>query len=375
MTKTPLAGEYPLNNAPVSWLNHTNHTGTTAAVAQHYFRFRHNLRTAEAIIADISYDEHFQLFVNKDESGLYLQVGVIGFDNYIAPSEQTQPKIVYGRKWRIEPELPSSEIIQTAYLALEKAREHEVRERLCLHHKGTRTTPLHGHHDIPLMAHLHQQDSERFQQSTELTPCDAMALITYDHCHFNDVKIEPLGKQQWLCRVKVHTGEQTSLPEMLALCGDTLHFISHDNTANGIIVALMNQLVQLSKQHVEENFCYRGFNRFSQAHSVLAIGDLSYQTRKVSQAQATPGFKQAWQQLNQEVDLQRVPRINPTGYGLKQMAFFNQLGPLKGFAPLMPFATVSNTSAFSASSTGYRETGLPRKQFSNDYLLAPSTGA
>ena len=150
---------------------------------------------------------------------------------------------------------------------------------------------------------------------------------------------------------------------MLALCGQTMHFLSNGCDGNDVMAALMAHLIQLSKQQVEEHFSYRGFKRFSAKNSVLAIGGLSYQTRHVSQAEATPAFIQDWQKLNQAVDLQRVPQINPTAYGMSQLAFFNQLGTLKGFAPLMPFSVTES-----------REKEPLHKQFSNVRFLTPNIG-
>jgi hypothetical protein len=125
---------------------------------QHYLSYQHSLQSVEQLLLDIDFDPRYPIFVSqadadlsaKTGSGLYVQVGIVGVDNYKS-SDNGQEKLVYGRKWRVEPQLPSSEIIQTIFLALKKAREHEIRELFRLEHKDKMTTPLNNHHDFPLL--------------------------------------------------------------------------------------------------------------------------------------------------------------------------------------------------------------------------------
>lgn len=69
---------------------------------------------------------------------MYVQIGLIGRENYERGPAVRRRKLVYGRKWRLDADTPSSEILQTMYLAIQKAREHEVRELLTVYdaHSG-----------------------------------------------------------------------------------------------------------------------------------------------------------------------------------------------------------------------------------------------
>ena len=142
-----LPGESPIENAPSVKLDNGG-----LCIPQHYLRYHHTRQSVERIILDIDYSDRYPVFVCEDDSGLYLQVGIVGYDNYAPRASQSGLKVVYGRKWRVEPQLPTSEIIQTVFLALKKAREHEVRELFRFHHRSGSTTPFNTHHDLPLMS-------------------------------------------------------------------------------------------------------------------------------------------------------------------------------------------------------------------------------
>ena len=115
-------------------------------------------------------------------------------------------------------ELPSSEIIQTAFLAIKTAREHEVRELFRLKERGFTCTPFNNHHDLPLMAQ-HQSllkcpDSE--QQDPEADLKNTLAKIHYDHSRFQLRKLSPLAESLWLLQLDVELDKKTQLPELLA---------------------------------------------------------------------------------------------------------------------------------------------------------------
>ena len=143
---TLFKGEFAFENTPKTVLD----DGRTC-VPQHYLKYCHTLLSFEELLLQIEYSDRYPIFVCEDESGLYLQVGIIGEDNYINNTHNGSSKMVYGRKWRVEPKLPTSEIIQTVLLAIKTAREHEVREKLRLNINGKVTTPFNNHHDINIL--------------------------------------------------------------------------------------------------------------------------------------------------------------------------------------------------------------------------------
>ncbi|HEX5360673.1 MAG TPA: hypothetical protein VFW49_06230, partial [Fluviicoccus sp.] len=120
-------GETPMPQAPAVTL-----PNGAVAIPQHYLQYRQTADTVRALLADIDFDPHTLLFAAQDANGLYLQAGLVGRENYERGNTLRPRKLVYGRKWRIDADTPTSEVIQTAFLAISKAREHEVRELLTL---------------------------------------------------------------------------------------------------------------------------------------------------------------------------------------------------------------------------------------------------
>lgn len=108
-------GEQALEYAPSVKLKNGKN-----CIPQHYLRYEHTLESVQNIILNCHFNKSYLIFASSEGDNIYIQIGIIGYDNYISLSKQSQKKIVYGRKWRVEPELPTSEIIQTIFLALKK---------------------------------------------------------------------------------------------------------------------------------------------------------------------------------------------------------------------------------------------------------------
>ncbi len=174
-------GESLLRQAPVVKLaNGENCT------PQHFFSFEHSIDSVEALLASITFNEAYPVFVSKDQASLFIQVGVVGQDNYGGVNSNYGPdKIVYGRKWRVEKNLPTSEIIQTVFLAIKKSREHELRELLTLRDSDTGkvSTPFNGHHDLPLMANNSELFDEDLLAFNELLTQESIQKL------FNAIKV------------------------------------------------------------------------------------------------------------------------------------------------------------------------------------------
>lgn len=178
-----LLGELPIKDAPsVSLPN------GTACLPQHYLFFEHDYASVCDLIVNIDYADRYPIFMCEDTTGIYVQIGIVGHDNYKSHT-CAHCKMMYGRKWRIEPRLPISEIVQTTFLALKKAREHEIRELFRLTHAdGGVSTPFNNHHDLPLMAThqallkpKHGETSGCFSKSeAEGVLISALAVCRYD---------------------------------------------------------------------------------------------------------------------------------------------------------------------------------------------------
>jgi hypothetical protein len=369
-------GEFPINHAPYVSLEHG-----IQCIPQHYLQYQHNRESVELLVVDIEYWHNFIVLVDEDKSGIYLQIAVIGIDNYpsanyavtpdklsvkqhrLANSETTSAtkKVVYGRKWRVEKELPTSEIIQTAFLALKTAREHEIRELFRLQHKGALTTPFNNHHDLPVMAKLLTARCTNTPVDTDLAclPLDeqlqrinhALALISYDSACFavqqhtgNKLAIERRYNGDWLIDIKLLANSDTQLAEVVTkrtastaskptpLGYTVLTLIVSSLSINKIYFNLMRLLINLSDQHVAENFSYRGFKRFSSENSILQIAELSTDLRQKNGTQKD-SFISEFIKSNNTVDAARVPELRPGKLAQKVAKKMSQFDQLQGFIP------------------------------------------
>lgn len=316
-----LPGEIPLQNAPAVVLDNGR-----ACIPQHYLQFHHTHDSLEALVVDIDYSARYPIFACEDAGGLYLQVGIIGFDNYENPSQSPAPaKIVYGRKWRVELELPTSEIIQTAFLALKKAREHEIRELFRLIETDSRgySTPFNNHHDLPLMA----------QNAELLTPAKpspntklgfveiarALECLRYDSASFHLQGLQSHINERHIVDLSIQCAPNTSLPELQSR---SITLVLESLNINELYYELMSAMIKLSDQHLEENFTYRHYRRFSRRYSIEALGELSKRVRRRNWSWPNSDFEARFTHANYQTDLSRVPRL---GEGLNARKIRSQL--------------------------------------------------
>ncbi|MCY7296769.1 hypothetical protein [Alteromonas sp. a30] len=323
-----LPGESAVDHAPKVKLSNGSE-----CIPQHYLRYAHSRKTVEAILEDIYFDERYLVFIGEqtlisansaEQEQLYIQVGVIGPDNYRAAKDN---KIVYGRKWRVEPDLPSSEIIQTVYLAILKTREHEVREKLVLNIQGRTSTPFNNHHDLPLMA----QNACLLQEEVDCQ-CDSLHellnQLSYDGAHFELLKHEQVDDALWLVKLRLSPSAQTTLEELEN--GLDVNLLLSDTAINHFLHRLMEQLLLISNRYVAEHFAYKGFARFSEDVQVFGIAKLSSTTRALKVSKNT---KEAHQELQYGVDANRRPQLPNTHYSQRLQSVINKFEPLLGFKP------------------------------------------
>lgn len=297
-------GEQVMPNAPKVLLSNGNY-----CVPQHYLTYHHTLQSVEALIVDIEYDPRYIVFAAQEGEGIYIQVGVIGHDNYHKKSSKkiSQEKLLFGRKWRVEPELPTSEIIQSVFLAIKKSREHEVRELFKLSLQHSTTTPFNTHIDLPLMAEFYEQQSAPVRSAEQSPSKDAinniLNKISYDHSDLTLVDFQQRNNGLWLVDVKVEQTAKSTLPEMR---DKTVYLMIEEISLNALSRALMQEFVKLSDLHVDQHFSYQGFHRFDPNIDIQDIADLSQQTRKQELALQ---FANEFSKTNQKVDLMRIPTV------------------------------------------------------------------
>ena len=297
-------GEKVMPKAPKILLSNGDY-----CVPQHYLTYHHTLQSVEALICDIEYDPRYVVFAAQELSGIYIQVGVVGHDNYHKKSTQkeSQLKLLFGRKWRVERELPTSEIIQSVFLAIKKSREHEVRELFRLTLNNSTTTPFNTHIDLPLMAEFYDKDQcineSIVAKSTEQKINQVLDKINYDNSQLSLLDAQQRANGLWLVDIKVQQTQRSTLPEM---ADATLYLMVDELSLNALSRALMQEFVRLSDLHVDRHFSYQGFHRFDPDIDIADIADLSQQSRKHELA---AHFAREFSETNKQVDLMRIPTV------------------------------------------------------------------
>ncbi|MFC3120616.1 hypothetical protein [Agaribacter flavus] len=314
-----LPAEMPLPRAPkVALKDGTN------CIPQHYLSYKHSLSSVQHIASFLDFDPAYLFFVDEDNAGIYLQIGIVGADNY-TPHEQQEPKIVYGRKWRIESNQPSSEIIQTAFLAVQKAREHEIRELIKWRYDGVVTTPFSCHHDLPLMAmskHTHVESQNEALSEGDVSRL--LAQLRYDHACFSLENMVKLAGDNVAVALKLKPSSHTQLPELSE--ETTLTCLCESLTLDHFLYSLVDALINLSNRLVEDKFRFKGFARFSRNNSIVSIASLSATTRYFGNMADVDGFADTLSMANYETDYARVPAMPEGTLGEKiaqQMKAFN----------------------------------------------------
>ncbi|WP_024598360.1 MULTISPECIES: hypothetical protein [Pseudoalteromonas] len=290
--------EQPISYAPLVQL-----ANSSWVVPQHFLRYKHTLESVNEVLESIEFSAHFRVLAAQKGEEIYLQVAVLSPDNYqksASTNEGKAKKLLFGRRWIVEENLPTSELIQTAFLALKVAREHEVRELFQLMQSGATSTPFNNHHDLPVMA----QNPELVKSvSAESHVDEVLKRIV-----FAGKSIE-LKSQQQIAEQHLYTVELLCDNSQLSEFNKkTISFLTADPSANSFLHALITVLVATSNDYVNEQFKYKGFARFSKHVVVEQIGDLSIAMRSPSTVGLCSMGKQHANKLNFEIDSGRAPQ-------------------------------------------------------------------
>lgn len=296
--KWPHSYEQPISYAPLVQLANNNWV-----VPQHFLRYKHTLTSVNEVLEKIKFSAHFTVLAAQKDNQLYLQVAVLSPDNYQTNTQSPDAKkLLFGRRWYVEENLPTSELIQTAFLALKIAREHEVRELFQFKHRHGTSTPFNNHHDLPLMA-----DNAALVHLSDECDIDIHTLLS--HCLFAGEALELVSVQNidptcWVYRVQLMCSEC----QLSEFNNASITFLVTDNTSNGFLHGLMNALVDKSNEYVSEQFSYAGLTRFGRCIAVEKVGELSIKLRSHNTLQLCSLGKQNANQLNFEIDSARVPQ-------------------------------------------------------------------
>lgn len=343
-----LNGELSTENAPQVALDDGR-----LCIPQHYLKYQHTLASVEELILKLDYSDQYPIFVSQDNHGIYIQVGIISIDNYAdgaykdnadkdtnsnntsktensAVKDQSK-KIMYGRKWRVEPKLPSSEIVQTVFIALKTAREHEIRERFRLHAFNKVTTPFNNHHDITMLTNSDTKLKQYESEKSTLQLQNELNNVSYDGATFQIVNAEHKHQEFWLLEIEVCLGNSNELPEIKQ--GQMLILILNKLTFSELCYQLMEKLISLSNRHVDENFTYSGITRFSQHNDIKEIARISANTRDLHKSLKESDFEKLWRNDNYQVDLARVPQLTQSVFSNRVNSLLNSFDDIGGILP------------------------------------------
>lgn len=314
-------GETPLEFAPTIRLSNGEE-----AVPQQYLDIDRKLDNLSNVLAHISVPQGYQLFAGQEGSCLYLIVGVIGKENYPAtPEIAKMDKMVYGRRWLIEPTTPTSEIVQTSLLAIKKVREHEVRELLTVRiDQGSRvTTPFNCHLDLPLMA----GNKSTLGKAPALDVDEQLKGLAFAGCTFEIHGQAVLG-DKIIYELSV-IGTSSHFPE---LENGSITVVCEQPSRADFVHQLVLSLIARSDRYIDETVAFKGFKRFSHSLDPIELARFSFQTRNVKVTDSR--FDKGFENMSYKVDASKAPLFNDGELGRQQRELVASFDNLGGYLPL-----------------------------------------
>lgn len=330
---SPLKGEVLMPNAPQVRL-----PSGLDCTPQHYMTYAHTLASVSELAARVAFDDETLVFASEDDNGLFVQIGLIGRENYDRVASIRPRKLVYGRKWRIDSDTPTSEIIQTIFLAIKKAREHEVRELLTVVdlQTGATSAPLSCHQDLPLMAQNHEWVM-RFPPVVDHDDVQikaVLSLLRFDQRTLALKSLNFFAGKAWL---SITLGDKTNSRIQeggLAEFDDVELCVTFDpNQPHHLIYELQDALIRVSDRHVDEAFTFDGFPRFSRQIDPMAIARLSVASRPYQRDSQNKPFYSGFQKANYDVDAKRAPHLGMGRLAQRNRAAIERIEGLTGHMP------------------------------------------
>jgi hypothetical protein len=321
-------GEVPMQFAPTVELSNGK-----VYIPQHYLNYEQSAESISELLAYIECDENILLFAGTDQQGKYVQAGMVGRENYDRTNTIRAQKLVYGRKWRIDSDTPTSEVIQTAFLAIKKAREHEVRELLTLKDvlSGKTSAPFSSHIDLPLMAASPELVQSAMDISRHATPVNVQDFVRGLMFGQREIQIlDTLHRKNGTTIIDLRLGVVPLARQAEGDLGEyenlelsvTLNRLSKTE----FLHELMAELIKHSDRFVEEKFTYKGFARFSRSIDPFRIAKLSIATRPYARDTLNTKFNSVFKRNNYAVDASRAPLIGFGRLEEKNREAIDQLG-------------------------------------------------
>ncbi|MBE0369161.1 hypothetical protein [Pseudoalteromonas aurantia] len=286
--------ECAINHAPTVQL-----TSEIEVTPQHFLKYHHTLDSVQTLLSEVTFDPSYRLVASENNGQLQIQVAMLSSDNY----QKKSKKLLFGRSWPVEVNLPTSELLQTAFLALYVAREHEIRERLTLQCDGATTTPLNNHQDMPLITQAAYLLRDTASSLTEDKVKETLKTLHFLGRSFTLESYMAVDAEKVLIVLSL-SGSDDELPEFNAC---QLYLVTSKQDANQFYYDVMDGLLKISKKYITEHFKFKGVARFSHCHDVLKLAKLNRHVRDPKLLALCEQTSIHAAQLNYEVDSTRMP--------------------------------------------------------------------
>lgn len=295
-------------------------------------QFRLTEQEAQQIVARIELPPGLVAFVGQDPSGggPYVQIGVLGPDNY-GGRDHNPDKLVYGRRWRIEPALPDYELVQTVFAAARDALDHETRELFAIDGR----TPFSGHIDATAMAAMLKTGTVTAPKSPELKSLeDVQALL--DRTRFAGQKLRVLETEH-----RSRTGTLSVVFELVptpsskplpGFDGKVFEARAEGTQASDVLHAINEEFRRGALRHLEEGFRIDGIARFSREIHPELLGEISFLTRSPEALQGGAVSAEG-KAFNAAVESERAPTVASGPTTALAEAKIRAQGPLLGNPP------------------------------------------
>lgn len=183
-----------------------NIKGKYNCVPQHYLKYQHNLESVESIINDISYSDKYPIFVCNDLTGLYLQVGVIGWDNYVSKENQNGRRLSMAENGESRQRCLHQKSFKQHTWRSQKQESMKLENysSLIIDHGYGKSTPFNTHHDISLLTLINHEkieqhkDANRNEREILASISSWLSIISFDTNELSLEKYTSLSNGEYL---------------------------------------------------------------------------------------------------------------------------------------------------------------------------------
>ena len=234
--------------------------------------------------------------------------------------------------------MPNPEIVQTVFLAVQKAKEHEVRELLLYKPSNRKSfaTPFSCHQDIDLLKRVSDTQSNRYQDSyvnDETSAIEAFKHLQFAGRPFLVKNVIPLPGKRLLVDAALDLTKARSEPLPEEFTEAMFSVIVDTDVNNSLFYRLIEFCIAKSNQHIAETFYYKRFNRFSENLSPELVANVSLNSRPYTQQMKDLAFTQVFKTENAKVDGGRVPAMGVAPLKKVNLDKLQKESVLHGFLP------------------------------------------